>query len=405
MRKVGLVTLWKANYGSALQCYATKHILQSMACECVLIERRERSVPVHFLKKIENRLYRYCLLLCNIGKFREMNAAVKAGKSQVTRAMPKALEDFVNDKLCPQSFTTAELKRMGKNAAYSAFLSGSDQVWNGACMDRWMMGFLHFAPGEKRIAFAPSFGSDNIQKYNIKRFVKYISAFRILSARESSAALRIEQMTGRQCKRLIDPVLQLSKEEWLAILEKEHVPARGEGNYVVAYFLDAPSEQAITYVHRVSGDLSANVVVLPTDYQEFSSIRHTAFDEGPLEFLRLIEGADYIVTDSFHTTAFALCFERPFYTFKRQYTHAYDQSARIESLLELCGANERFERDGMFPDPKEPIAFDEAAKTLERERTAAKEYIVNALSASNVNLQSSRRKKGMTKIPAATREG
>ena len=39
MKKVGLVTLWKRNYGSALQCYATKYILERMGYQCILLYR------------------------------------------------------------------------------------------------------------------------------------------------------------------------------------------------------------------------------------------------------------------------------------------------------------------------------------------------------------------------------
>ncbi|MCL1796317.1 MAG: polysaccharide pyruvyl transferase family protein, partial [Clostridia bacterium] len=241
MEKVGLVTLWRANYGSALQCYATKHILQSLGYSCVLVERREKSAPVHFLKRVENRLYRFYLLLTNIHMVHDINAVAGTGKHQANLAMPKALDEFAKQKLCPRYFSSAELKRLGKAKEYTAFLSGSDQVWNGACIDRWMMGFLLFAPWKKRIAFAPSFGSDWIQKYNRRRYKKYISGFRALSARESGAAICIEQLTGRHCELVLDPVLQLSREAWIDILEKEHIPPRGEERYVVACFLDAPS--------------------------------------------------------------------------------------------------------------------------------------------------------------------
>lgn len=56
--KIGIVTLWKGNYGSQLQCYATKLLLQKYGYEGVLLEYRESDKLVYFVRGIKNVLFR-----------------------------------------------------------------------------------------------------------------------------------------------------------------------------------------------------------------------------------------------------------------------------------------------------------------------------------------------------------
>ncbi|MFR1286996.1 MAG: polysaccharide pyruvyl transferase family protein [Subdoligranulum sp.] len=56
------------------------------------------------------------------------------------------------------------------------------------------------------------------------------------------------------------------------------------------------------------------------------------------QFLSLIYYADYVITDSFHCTAFSLNFNKEFFTF---YPGKY--SARLHSILTLTGTENRAE--------------------------------------------------------------
>ena len=41
--KIGQVTLYDYNYGSALQCYATQQVVRSLGYDCVLLRQRYNS--------------------------------------------------------------------------------------------------------------------------------------------------------------------------------------------------------------------------------------------------------------------------------------------------------------------------------------------------------------------------
>lgn len=57
--------------------------------------------------------------------------------------------------------------------------------------------------------------------------------------------------------------------------------------------------------------------------------------KGPNEFLYLFSHADYVITDSFHGTAFSLIFQKPFITCIQS---KESQDSRVTDLLDEIGA-------------------------------------------------------------------
>lgn len=58
---------------------------------------------------------------------------------------------------------------------------------------------------------------------------------------------------------------------------------------------------------------------------------------GPIQFLKLIKGADYILSNSFHATAFSVIFEKDFFVFKRK----ENLNSRMKELLEGIDLTDR----------------------------------------------------------------
>ena len=76
---------------------------------------------------------------------------------------------------------------------------------------------MEFAPKEKRIAYAPSFGIPKIPAVYKEKYKKWIMEIPYLSVREESGAKIIKELTGKDVPVLIDPTLMLTKEKWLSI--------------------------------------------------------------------------------------------------------------------------------------------------------------------------------------------
>ena len=86
------------------------------------------------------------------------------------------------------------------------------------------------------------------------------------------------------------------------------------------------------------------------------------------QFLSLIYYANYVITDSFHCTAFSLNFNKEFFTF---YPGKY--SARLQSILTLTGTDNRAEPKNA--DNLKAIDYVSVNAVLNKERERATAFI------------------------------
>ena len=74
------------------------------------------------------------------------------------------------------------------------------------------------------------------------------------------------------------------------------------------------------------------------------------FELGPQEWVGLISGATYVITDSFHGTAFSINFNKPFTTLVNPVSN---MNSRVMSILEITGLKDRIIYDdgkGRLPE-------------------------------------------------------
>ena len=363
MNKIGIATVYTGyNYGSALQAYATKNILRDMGYEADILKIKGSVVAGRDI-----RIGKLITILFRSLVHRKMNN-LKNYKTSVSKQFPqetfRLFDSFIQNEISPTLISYKKLKRLAKTDEYKAFICGSDQVWNAAVLYVDPFYYLRFAPADKRIAFAPSFGRDFVPDYNKKKIGAFISGIRYKSVRESSGTKVIRDLTGTEATVLVDPTLSLSSHEWTNLLqlkEREGKP------YLLAYFLDEPTESAKNTVSDISHKHNLEVIWLP--YMEEAA--------GPVEFVSRIKNASFVCTDSFHGTAFSLNFNVPFYTFERDYGDADKQSARIKSILELTHMQDRYEPANL--EDCMDLSFDSCNKILDTEREKARKFLEKAL--------------------------
>lgn len=382
-KKIGQVTLYNYNYGSALQCFATQKVLKHLGYSCDLLIRQETG-KIGFAVKVFNYLLSYSSYIKHpsyINHLKKLRASAKSKHiTALTDSSKRFIESFLNKNVSLRFLPYAKLCRIAKTNEYLAFISGSDQVWSGSWFYPNPMYFLRFAPPYKKIAWAPSFGLSHVEKYNIRKFKKYISDFAYLSAREKSGVEIIKDLTNRSAAHIIDPALVLTAEEWESLLPQNGNLSFQE-NTALVFFLDKPSGSAIEAMKLEKEKQNLRFISFGYNYDELSEIVSKHKDGSPFDFLNLIINARCVFTDSFHAAAFSVQFKSPFCVFKRQYTHSYDQSARILDFLELCG----FKREFSNSVPIINDSFDEAHKILDKKRIEAIAYISNALKETEVN--------------------
>lgn len=381
-QKIGQVTLWNYNYGSVLQCYATQQLVRKLGYDCQLIYRNETGIN-KYLFILSDRFKGYIKYIRYpkyIKRFNKLRASTRRKSSNMlSKDNLNALQNFINKEINSCGKTYSKLKKDAKTDAFAAYLSGSDQVWNVSWFVPNPVYFLRFAPKEKRIAWAPSFGIDKIAKYNYKKFKKYIAQFAYLSSREQQGVSIIKQLTGRDAVLAIDPVLALDAEFWREKIYKNNTDSIKKQPYIFTFFLNEPNKTAINALEKIKAQTNMNHISFAYHYKSLNQNDNMNIDGSPWDFLNNIANAQYILTDSFHALTFAMQFKIPFYVFDRQYTHDENQNSRIKSILDLCNVSNRmiFNIDDI--DIEDLIDFKSIHTILEKERNKTVSYLKNAL--------------------------
>lgn len=343
IKKIGQVTYWNNNFGSILQCYATQKIINDLGYEPILLIREEHGFE-RILQGVNFRVNRYWMFLRYPkyrDKFKEILTAYKKNtKSGLLKENHKYMDDFITKEIISKSYSYRELKKIAKTNIYIAFVSGSDQIWSGSWFIKNPMWFLRFVPKNKRIAWAPSFGTDTLEEYNIKTYKKFIGEYNKVSVRESSGVNIIYELIQKKVPQIIDPTLLLESSQW-----NEKISTRLDlsDKYICLFFLDKPDQNVINYLSRLQEITNYTVYAFAYWHDNFEKIKScSVIVGGPKEFLYLIKNAEIICTDSFHGTVFSINFKKLFFTFKRKYNHSSDQSARLWSILNMCNLESQF---------------------------------------------------------------
>lgn len=377
MKKIGISTLSTGyNYGSMLQATAVKQIVEQLGYQGEIIRIRGsvvhgRDIRLGKMIKIAMRLaLRPKDIMKTVQSYRGNTADVMSMQSM------DLFDRYQHDYLLSCSCSYHALKGMAKSDQYVAFICGSDQIWSSTNYYVDPVYYLRFVPREKRIALAPSLGHDYIASYNRHRMKKYIGEISYCSVREQSGVSLIRELTGIEPTVLLDPTLVLHRSEWLELLALQSSCSAEKQDYLLAYFLNEPTERAKQMLRALKQQLNCDIVALPYQRKE-SDWFDRAESAGPKEFVQFVSQARFICTDSFHGTAFALKFEIPFFVFERDYQTAIPQSTRIASLLALTGHEDRFDCAQM-PTRLE-MDFNNSNCVLEQERERTYAFLTQAL--------------------------
>mgnify|MGYP002854514310 CR=1 FL=1 len=213
--KIGITTLHNYNFGSALQCFATQEYLAKKGIESEVVDIAGSVNPLKHVVSVVWGLLCLCIKHpLSTKKILKMFLSQRGGSLTLTSESMNSLQQFNDVFLQRFTYTRKHLQDLAHSDVFDYFFSGSDQVWNGARIDQYDKYFLRFAPKEKRVAWAASFGGGRVEDYNITRYKRYISDFMHISVREKSGIEIVKELTGRSSVNLPDPIMLLSAQQW-----------------------------------------------------------------------------------------------------------------------------------------------------------------------------------------------
>lgn len=383
MKKLGICVRYDCNnYGSMLQIYATQRIVKNAGWDYEHIRYDKKTVG--FMIKNVTRLFNPYFMS---GKIMNLKKAMRASKypevKQGDAKRKQLFGTFRKEYIGPYSDVYKGEKNLVKGTdKYDAVMVGSDQLWTPAGIKSRFYNLLFVPDKIKKISLATSFGVTRIPRNQIKTTQEYLNRIEHLSVREISGAKIVKKLTGRTAKVVLDPTLWLTKEEW----DEAFPPKRlEEGKYIFAYFLGTNTAHRKT-AEEFAKSRNLPIVTCPhlDDFvkEDLEFGNHKRFDVGPAEFLNLIRGAEYVITDSFHGTVFSILNRRPFVTFGRYAEGAHSRNSRIESLLKQLDIESRYSKPELGRVEKlidTEIDFDKVERRLAKLRQNAYGFIENAL--------------------------
>ena len=342
---VNIITFHREyNYGAMLQAYALQEFISRLGHDAGVYDYIRPEAPAGGLRQ------RTIDALCRLNR-------------KDCRAREAKYTEFCETYL-----------RLNRDDKRSAFVTGSDQVWNpeGELDAHY---FLRFVPSSSRkLSYAASLGVPEIPEEKKALFRQYIADFDAVSVREEQAKACVSELWEKEISVNVDPTLLHGMDFWKTI--ENPVPDLPE-RYNLVYLMHLPRNinTLLAWLKQQTGydtvvlDGQGAVQGVLANLVKHDKAVHRA---GPREFVWLVDHAQCVATSSFHGTAFSLIFEKEFYAITDSPT------SRISNILQKCGLSSVSESDDRFVRSSD-VDWGRVAAALKNERARSAAYFNEVL--------------------------
>lgn len=356
MSTAAVITLHQVcNYGTQLQAYATQEKLRQYFDDVVFIDYRRADTYGRGLLRTyaKGNPVRALAIMPTLMRWNQVFGRFRKQHLNLTKETYYSESDFANFQDCAD-----------------VYISGSDQVWNAG----WNQGvipamYLSFAPEEKpKYAYASSFGRTVLPGQEVKTSQQYIDRFDAISVREESGVTILkEQYHYNNVRRILDPTLAMTSDFWRSVAP----PRRIKGDYILIYNLNRSAEFD-QYAIELSKRTGLPIYRFCTRYDQILRPGKSLVIPDIFEFVSLVDNATYVLTDSFHATAFSMNMNtEPICIYPEKY------SGRISEFLRLINAEQRRVSDCMdFDVINRHVDFNAINAVLDAERKRVDEYLL-----------------------------
>jgi hypothetical protein len=375
MKRVGIISYFNYyNYGSMLQGFALQYYIKSVTndIECELINYR--GVPPTNSSKWRRLVTRVSRLGYYLLHTKEIYTKSKYAQKLAERN--RYFDEFLQTMTVATKTLYHNKSQLIKNPPiYDIYVTGSDQTWSPNVSGGFDLSpmFLDFAvDGAKKVAYAPSLGVNSFTCEQELYIRKKLQGYSILSCRETGGAVMLSKILDKQIPAVVDPTLLLNKECWNTLA---HSPRIGK-KYIFCYFL-GNRQYYRSFAQQLSNQTGLPIYYIPVNWHDFSDADNLLWNAGPLDFVGLINDAEYICTDSFHGVAFSSNLNKNFYAFvKHRGTADVGDNSRLFDYLKRIGLENRLltQYDGGEINI-EDIDYSMANKKIAEEREFSYQYI------------------------------
>lgn len=250
----------------------------------------------------------------------------------------EAVESYKRNKLLPlfHDYKGYEDLREG-SSNYETVVVGSDQVWLPSGLKTGFYNLAFVNDDIRKVAYASSFGVSEIPTFQKKETTRYLDRFYRIGVREQKGKEIVDALSSVKAQVVADPTLLLNKDEWSDEIKNSAIDTSTP--YIFCYFLGANQEARLA-ANELKSKTGFKIITI-RHMDEFVEPDENFGDEAPYsvnpeDFVKYIKDAEYVLTDSFHCTAFSIQFHKNFMTFYRFVAGAKGgRNSRIDSLFRI----------------------------------------------------------------------
>ncbi len=374
-KEVGILTFHSArNFGACLQVFALQTKLEELNYSAEIVDYRPAFIEDDFGIIIKNHFRQAAKNPLKLAKF-FINTLLH---------LPwRTLRENNFIKFYDKAYRLSEgvyhnAKQLkyaaeGKELFYSAYLFGSDQIWNPALTrgvdEIFYGGFV--SESSVKASYAASMGSAVLTEDQLQQIKKGLQNLDYISVREPSAKQWLEKLTSKKINVNIDPTLLLTAEKWESYCMDVHM----KQPYILVYVLEH-NEELISMISALAKETGLPVVFFDLK-NRYGCKAISKYASDPFAFISYIRQAEYVITNSFHGTVFSIIFKKQFICVPNR-----KNPLRVTNLLTELELQERlvYSRNDMI-DIRQPVDFKGAHEKINELRAAALDYLTEVLSA------------------------
>lgn len=336
MSRVGIMSMQRiANYGSFLQAYGLKQLIEGMGHNVEFVDYHVGAPVVKddadngnkYVRKLEKGLetFRYKAPLSH-----------KLGFIRYKQSFCK--------KYMPLLGVTTE---MNYNPVLDCLVIGSDEVFN--CIQK--NSNVGYSPelfgkdnhAKRLMTYAASFGNTTLEK--LERYGKkdeigsLLQNFDAISVRDTNSGNIVETLTGRTPAYHLDPVLMY---DYIHCCDKIPELQVSEKYLILYAYSGRISDQEADWIAAYAKKKKLKIYAI-------GGIQKCAdkfIDCSPFEVLAYFKNAEEVITDTFHGSIFSVITHRRFTTLVRKSVgNSYGNEEKLTDLLERLALTERMTFD------------------------------------------------------------
>ena len=257
---------------------------------------------------------------------------------------------------------------------YDTIVVGSDQIWNLDITND----INYYLPNSNglKFSYAASFGKDQLKKFNTNYDIyNLLKKFNSVSVREKENIKEL-QMNGISSREDLDPILMLSKEEWI-----ESLNIREKKKKYILLYLAEESRDSIDLAVKLSKKYNLDVIYCTNRIRRIKGIKIRNF-VGIKRWLQYVYNADLILTNSYHCLSFSILFNKNVIITKLG-SKVSNITRLTDIIKKVCKIDNINLKDGHYE--MVDVNWNEVNKNIDYLRNKSFDYINNIYKEGNKN--------------------